>query len=49
MRDLLYLFIMNLIYVIRTPSTDQANTYSDTLGNAYDTDQPVPNQLDYDK
>ena len=44
MRDLLYLFMMNFNYVIRTPSTDQANTYG-----AYDTDQPVPNQLDYDK
>lgn len=49
MRDLLYLFMMNFNYVIRTPSTDQANTYGDTLGDAYDTDQPVPNQLDYDK
>jgi hypothetical protein len=49
MCDLLYLFMMNFNYVIRTPSTDQANTYGDTLGDAYDTDQPVPNHLDYDK
>lgn len=41
MRDLQYLFMMNFNYVVRTPSTDQANTYGDTLGDAYDTDQPV--------